>query len=394
MRIYHTTFGDNLIDYQSEFSNLLKEHVKQGYLRNPKIQEVLESIPLQYILDESQLDRFVLEDSPAIFFYKDQNNVRTLSAPHMISMMLSILELKETDKVLILGAKGGLIEAAIAKIVKSVFIVEEHEEIATVTEEAFIKLGMKNIWVHQGNPFHGLIDNAPYSKILITGAIPFIPQRLINQLNPRGILVFPMMISRPDIQIIFQLINNDAKFNLINFGTVIFSPLYTENIPEINLTEDFTLRDLVIYAKKHPNEFIFKEKPFFEEFRQLPNLSIFQVKFQQNNEIFYSYSSKNDNLEHINLKISIYIKNPGKAISTKLQIFNEFAAHKEIYPKISLYHGSDNLISFNINIPNKEGKYKYDLTVLSDDGYRLTNTKIIIYNVKNRDEMNLSIEMI
>ena len=184
-------------NYQDQFRNLLKLHIERGYLRDPKIQRILEEIPLNRILNEEQLQRFVLMDSPALFYYRDQQNVRTISAPHMISMTLSMLELHKDDNVLIIGSKGGLIEAAIAKAVAHAYILEEHEEVAALTEETFIKLGMTNIWVHRGNPFHGLRENGPFSKILITGAVPFLSRQLIEQLSVNGILVLPLMLNEP-----------------------------------------------------------------------------------------------------------------------------------------------------------------------------------------------------
>ena len=122
-----------MIDYQNQFKSLLKRHIELGYLRNPKIQEILEQLPLENILEESQLKKFVLNDMPALFYYKDSTDFRTISAPHMINITLSLLELNNSDEVLILGSKGGLIETVIAKIVKNVYIVEEHEEVASIT---------------------------------------------------------------------------------------------------------------------------------------------------------------------------------------------------------------------------------------------------------------------
>src|SRR6056297_3493686 len=108
------------IDWRSTFKNLLKQHVEKGYLRDERVREVLGEMPLERIFGEEQLKRFVLHDSPALIYFKDPENVRTCSAPHMISMMTSMMELSKNDRVLILGSKGGVIEGVIANIVKDV----------------------------------------------------------------------------------------------------------------------------------------------------------------------------------------------------------------------------------------------------------------------------------
>ena len=230
----------------------MKQHVERGYLRDPKIQRILEDIPLERILNEEQLRRFVLTDSPALFYYRDQQNVRTISAPHMISMTLSMLELQKDDKVLIIGSKGGLIEAAIAKAVAQVYILEEHEEVATLTEETFIKLGMTNIWVHRGNPFYGLQENSPFSKVLITGAVPFLSHQIMQQLSINGILVLPLMIHEPAQQAILQIVKTRKGLEIINYGGVIYSSLYSKHIPSLDRQRDLTFQKILDHGSRTP----------------------------------------------------------------------------------------------------------------------------------------------
>jgi protein-L-isoaspartate(D-aspartate) O-methyltransferase len=43
-----------------------------------------------------------------------------------------------------------------------------------------------------GDGFEGLPTYAPFDKVLITAAAPFIPQKLIDQLKPGGIMVIPL----------------------------------------------------------------------------------------------------------------------------------------------------------------------------------------------------------
>jgi protein-L-isoaspartate(D-aspartate) O-methyltransferase len=43
-----------------------------------------------------------------------------------------------------------------------------------------------------GDGFQGLPTYAPFDKIIITAAAPFIPPKLIEQLKPGGIMVVPV----------------------------------------------------------------------------------------------------------------------------------------------------------------------------------------------------------
>lgn len=43
-----------------------------------------------------------------------------------------------------------------------------------------------------GDGFEGLPTYAPFDKIIITAAAPFIPEKLITQLKPGGYMVLPL----------------------------------------------------------------------------------------------------------------------------------------------------------------------------------------------------------
>ncbi len=111
--------------YQDLFKKLLDYHEKKGFLRNKRVKDILGEINLEILFNEDQLKQFLLADSPVLFYYQDEINARTVSALHMICMILSMIDLKIDDNVLILGSKGGILETAIAKSVKKVLILEK-----------------------------------------------------------------------------------------------------------------------------------------------------------------------------------------------------------------------------------------------------------------------------
>jgi protein-L-isoaspartate(D-aspartate) O-methyltransferase len=293
------------------FRKLLKTHIKAGYLRDHRIQKILGEIPLELLFDESQLQRFVLMDSPVLFYFKDEDNVRTCSAPHMISMMTSMLHLTPEDNVLMLGSKGGLMEAVIAKAAHRVFMLEEHDEVAAITEEAFIKLDLQNIWVRRQNPLLGLAEEAPFDKILIMGALPFIPHQLIEQLADHGVLVVPFMLDHPDKQVILQIIKEANRLRIVNYGGVIFQPLYFQLTPAPD-PRDITLTDL---TEGLPSEGLREEpsmpdlntiKSFFDEFTRMPKLELSNIVFNQNESMNLTLSGQPGEKISVDLRLILY----------------------------------------------------------------------------------------
>jgi len=393
--------SDNPIKkYQEQFRNLLKQHVERGYLRDPKIQQILEEIPLERILDQTQLQRFVLMDSPVLFYYRDQQNVRTISAPHMISMTLSMLELQKEDNVLIIGSKGGLIEAAIAKAVSQAYILEEHEEVAILTEETFIKLGMTNIWVHRGNPYLGLQENGPFSKILITGAVPFLSHQIINQLSVNGILVLPLMLNEPTQQAILQIVKTRNGLEIANYGGVIYASLYSKDVPPLNPRKDLTFHKIHEYGARKPKSTFTQRQSFGEEFRHLPKIEINQIIFPENNSISICRKSSDFKTENHDLPVLIPMtlrfiffnqeKNQVR-ISTELQVSKII---NEEYRQEILLKTEENYVDFFISIPLIEGIVHLDITALSLQRFRLAHNSGKLYLMQDGDDWNFSLEFI
>lgn len=397
------------MNYQKLFQTLLSKHMKMGYLRDPRIKEILGNLPLERLLNENQLRRFILADSPVLFYYKDKKNLRTVSAPHMISMMTSLLELDPSDNVLILGSKGGIIEATISQAVDKINIIEQHEEVASITEEAFIKLGLKNLWVQRQNPLLGLPNNAPYSKILITGAIPFIPFSLIDQLSINGILVAPLMMNHPNFQNIFQIIKQPNSLEIVNFGGVIFGPLYFTDLPKINPKKDITVQKIINLVKDERKSTILDKKEFFEEFRILPKIEFHNLIFAETKEIFRNVpfelkKSKSDlnavpkiNEEELvlNCELQISLFNPNSSpIQISFENFISSTSEKQVINGILLEPKIPIALNFNIKIPLKEGNFEVHFACISLKRFRLAYGRAIIHIINNKKlgEWEVSIE--
>ena len=396
------------MDFQKLFQSLLRNHIKMGYLRDRNIQEILGNLPVERLFDENQLKRFILADSPVLFYYRDEKNLRTVSAPHMISMMTSMLELDPSDNVLILGSKGGLIEATIAKAVNDTKIVEEHNEVASITEESFIKLGVKNLWVERKNPMYGLSEYAPFSKILITGAIPFIPHALIDQLSINGILVVPLMIYHPNNQKIFQIIKQADNLEIINFGGVIFSPLYFNELPQIDLKNDITMQKIINSAQDEKKQLILEEKDFFEEFRELPIVEFHNLIFTRSQKIFHSIpfnqkknqefiQSNDDQIQYIESYLQISLFNLGSLpCEGSLEIYIPSINQKQIIKNIILTPQILKKVKFNFKVPLQESSFPIHFICISVKRYRLAHGRAIIHIIKNEtlSEWEFSIEFL
>ncbi len=354
-----------------------------------------------------QLNRFILQDSPVLFYYHDEQNVRTVSAPHMISMMTSMLELTELDKVLILGSKGGLIEGCIAKATKDVFIVEEHDEVAAITEEGFVKLGLTNIWVRRQCPLYGIPEEAPFNKILITGAIPFLPHVLLDQLALNGIIVMPLMLTNPNLQIILQIRKREEDLEIINYGGVIFQPLYTTESPSFNEEIDLGFNKLIQIAEDKIQPALLDHKDFFEEFTQMPRVEIQQIVFAENNQIlltipddqiedsFQNLVSDNltENISLIKRPIILYLFNPEDNIAkVQIEYLSPYAKEEELSNLITIEPQEIVEVQINLNLPLQNGSYHISWKLMDQHHYRTTHIRTHLHVIQSNNGWDFSLE--
>ncbi|MBN1216611.1 MAG: hypothetical protein JXA99_14375 [Candidatus Lokiarchaeota archaeon] len=222
---------------------LLDFLVTNEILKDKRLYKAFIDVPLEEFIPLQYRDSFkIYEDTPNLFYYQNPNNYRTISAPHMISIMLQGLVLENDDDLLILGAKSGYI-AALAHHLSpkgEIIILEANSDIAKLTEENLLKLGLnEHITVIVKNPLEGMPELAPWQKILVTGAIKENKiYTLLAQLDSKeGVLYAP--IGEEIIQTYTQILRINENFYGKKQLQVRFSPLMTQvELDELELITD------------------------------------------------------------------------------------------------------------------------------------------------------------
>ena len=120
---------------------------------------------------------------------------QTISQPFTIAIMLSLLDLKQDQKVLEIGSGCGYVLALLSEIVgkkTQVFGVEIIQGLAEESSENLANQGYRNVQVHNRNGRLGLSKQAPFDRILISAALDDIPRNILDQLKNKGILIAPV----------------------------------------------------------------------------------------------------------------------------------------------------------------------------------------------------------
>jgi protein-L-isoaspartate(D-aspartate) O-methyltransferase len=230
--------------FESKKKRLLDSLIVNELLTDKRLYQAFMDVPLEEFIPRRFRDnRKLYEDIPNLFYYRDRQNYRTISAPHMITIMLQGLALEPDDDLLILGAKSGYIAALAHNLAPEgeIIVLEANSEIANLTKDNLEKLGLgDNISVIVKNPLEGMPELSPWQKILVTGAIQ--QDRLsplLRQLDPdEGVLYAP--IGQELIQNYTQILRIDQDYYGKRKLQVRFTPLMTQiEIDDLELITDY-----------------------------------------------------------------------------------------------------------------------------------------------------------
>ncbi|MCK5043971.1 methyltransferase domain-containing protein [Candidatus Pacearchaeota archaeon] len=162
---------------------------------------------------------------------------QTISQPYTIALMLSLLKLKQGQKVLEIGSGSGYVLALISEITHSkIFGIERIKKLAEKSKRNL--KNYPNIKVHCGDGSKGFPENyatfvggkeksrpsalrgesaretrgsLAFDRILISAACEKLPKELVSQLKDKGIIVAPLGTKHGQSLIAFKKIKNKLK---------------------------------------------------------------------------------------------------------------------------------------------------------------------------------------
>lgn len=120
------------------------------------------------------------------------SETETISQPSTIALALSLLKVKENNKVLEIGSGCGYVSALMSEIVG-----ERGKVVGVEISEKLFETSLKNLEGYQNITLYnrnGKLKNeeAPFNRILLSAAVEQVPQDILEQLDENGILVAPV----------------------------------------------------------------------------------------------------------------------------------------------------------------------------------------------------------
>ncbi len=114
---------------------------------------------------------------------------RYLMEPMVLARLVQALNIQAKDNILVVGGGTGYGTAIVARLGGSVITVETRAQLVEKAQENLVSIGVDNAVVIKSRLVDGLAKEAPFDRILIEGSVETVPEKLLEQLTPRGTLV-------------------------------------------------------------------------------------------------------------------------------------------------------------------------------------------------------------
>lgn len=211
-------------DRSEEREELVDRLVRRGYTSRREVADAMRKVPREEFVPES-LKGDAYADNPLPI-----GSGQTISAPHMVAIMVEALELRPGLKVLEVGAGSGYHAAVTAELISPggrVFTIERVDELAEFARKNIARTGYdRMVEVIHGDGSKGLPEEAPFDRIFVACGAPSVPEPLADQLTDGGVMLVPT--GGRMYQDLVRVRRKGQEFLRENLGGCVFVPLIGE----------------------------------------------------------------------------------------------------------------------------------------------------------------------
>ncbi|MFN0031739.1 MAG: protein-L-isoaspartate(D-aspartate) O-methyltransferase [Flavobacteriales bacterium] len=162
---------------------LVDELRKMG-VSNQQVLEAMGRVPRHYFLSSAFLE----------FAYENKafqiGAGQTISHPYTVAVQTELLNVNAGMKILEIGTGSGFQTAVLCEMGVKVYSVERQKLLHDNSKKLLQTMGYKPHLVY-GDGYKGLPAFAPFDRVIVTCAVPRVPEDLLMQIRPGGLLVMP-----------------------------------------------------------------------------------------------------------------------------------------------------------------------------------------------------------
>ncbi|WP_447639756.1 MULTISPECIES: protein-L-isoaspartate(D-aspartate) O-methyltransferase [Chitinophagaceae] len=172
--------------YHKGMRRQLVQLLQQKGITDSRVLDAVNAVPRHFFLD-SAFDRIAYEDKAF-----DIGEGQTISHPFTVAYQTQLLQIEKKDIILEIGTGSAYQACILAQYGNRIFTIERQKKLFLNNQSFAYLRKFTNIKQFYGDGYAGLPAYAPFDKIIVTAAAPFIPPQLIEQLKVGGMMIVPV----------------------------------------------------------------------------------------------------------------------------------------------------------------------------------------------------------
>ena len=169
----------------------LVEKLQERGISDEHVLRAIYAVPRHYFMP-IELQDYAYEDKPYPI-----GEGQTISQPYTVAYQTQLLSIQPNNRILEIGSGSAYQATILAVLASEVFTIERQKKLFDKYQRFEYLKEFDNLHFFYGDGFEGLPQLAPFDRILITAAAPFVPPKLMEQLNHNGKMVLPLGEEKP-----------------------------------------------------------------------------------------------------------------------------------------------------------------------------------------------------
>jgi protein-L-isoaspartate(D-aspartate) O-methyltransferase len=173
-------------DFVPQRERMIRDHIVARGVKDERVLAALRKIPRHLFVRDHLRNQAYGDHALPI------GSSQTISQPYIVARMTELLEVGPEHSVLEIGTGSGYQTAILAVLGRRVYSLERIPELAQQAIPRMRQLGLdKNVKIQVFDGTVGWSEWAPYDRIMVTAGAPKVPEPLLDQLAPGGVLLIP-----------------------------------------------------------------------------------------------------------------------------------------------------------------------------------------------------------
>ncbi len=200
------------MNFEQARFNMIEQQLRPWKVLDPDVLDVLHVVKREDFVPAAHR-RLAFADTEIAL-----GNGATMFPPKVEAHALQALAMKKHENVLEVGTGSAYMAALLGAHADHVWTVEIDPELAAAARENLRRAGVTNVVVEVADGLAGLAAHAPFDAVMVSGAVPKVPQVLLDQLKPGGRL-FAFEGEAPAMEAVLYTRVGDAFHRVAVFET-------------------------------------------------------------------------------------------------------------------------------------------------------------------------------